>query len=173
MVLLKHQCLGFGHIVVIEFDCTFGSHVHRVGISLVQLYLTNDAIVDNGHHLAFDTLAHHVHASLFDLAHTFGFDKELVVDRLWTHDAPTWSIILHLQFVDTAAFASHDVELLCSFHILFYNYLVYHIACTHDIASCHRQYECVVGCSRGLSHYLTHDIIYIGITRVRACHLYL
>ena len=70
---------GFAGILVVEGQGLVGRHVaFAEGQTAVELYLPNDAVVDDGDKFAHDSFVHFRLALHFDGANAVGFDIQLV-----------------------------------------------------------------------------------------------
>lgn len=118
-VLVDHELLGEGCILVVELDSLVAGHVDSVAEAPLELDKTDDAIVHNAAVLTVDVFVDLAGASIeLNGAYALGVDKNLVGDGRRARDAPRGSIVGHLVDKDLSASLYHL--------LIFFNRICWH-----------------------------------------------
>ena len=94
VVLAQHQFQAFFGKLVVHSHRLVGRGVHGVGESVLELYKSDDAIVDECNELRANTLANKRSARYFERANALGLDEELVGERRRAQYAPRCPIVV-------------------------------------------------------------------------------
>ena len=115
VVLAFHQLQSFVGITVVERHRVVVRHIDGVAKAFVELYQSDNAIVDEGNELRTDSLVHERLFLDFQGTDALSLDEQLIGKRLRAQDAPRGTVIMELLLEQAAAFANDLLELSVCF----------------------------------------------------------